>query len=234
VLSLAHLSPQTQVTGIDVSETTIRFAGDISTQVPNAHFRLMAATSLLDFPDARFDLVHARYIFGFMPETRWPALLAECRRILRSGRIIVVTDGEMPTTNKPAVNRYTELFTRALLAAGQSFSAGGKQIGLLPVLPRLLAEAGFEPGGSQSYRFDFVTGTPEERESFFLNNYTAGFLLMQPFLLKAGVTTIAETGALYAQVLTEIRAPDFDAATSVLRGATTPPEFPLYGRTAML
>jgi len=123
----------------------------------------------------------------------------------------------MPTTNKPAVSRYTELFTQALLAVGQSFSADGKQIGMLPVLPRLLAEAGFQLGSSQQHVFDFVTGTPDERVAFFLNNYKTGFLLMKPFLLKAGVTTIAEIDTLYVQMLAEVDAADFSASTLVLR-----------------
>lgn len=217
VFNVAEAYSHMQVTGVDLSETMIHFSRAISGQVPNAHFRVMDATRSLDFPAASFDLIHARYLFGFMPKSCWPLVLAECRRLLRPGGVIVVTEGEMPTTNKPAVTRYTELFTQALLAVGQSFSADGKQIGIVPVLPRLLAEAGFQPGGSQQHVFDFVTGTPDERAVIFLNNYKTGFLLIKPFLLKAGVTTAREIDTLYSQMLAEVEAPDFSANTLVLR-----------------
>src|SRR6266568_8588391 len=87
VLSMAQHFPASRVTGIDISELMITYASSCAKlqQRSNAQFQVMDARQPLAFPDASFDLIHARFITGFLSTTTWPQLIHECFRILRPG-----------------------------------------------------------------------------------------------------------------------------------------------------
>lgn len=62
-LAVAHRYADIEVTGIDISESMIRYAQTraASQGLDNAIFRVMDATKPLDFPDATFDLINLRF-----------------------------------------------------------------------------------------------------------------------------------------------------------------------------
>ena len=86
-LEVAYAHPGIEVVGIDISLTMVEYArAQARVQgLDNAHFRVMDATKLLDFPSATFDLVNGRLLVGFMPKAAWPTLIRECLRISRPG-----------------------------------------------------------------------------------------------------------------------------------------------------
>ncbi|HEU5228447.1 MAG TPA: class I SAM-dependent methyltransferase [Ktedonobacteraceae bacterium] len=211
-LEVTQLYPQMQVTGFDISRHMIDYARSIAATEGkhNAHFRVMDATKALDFPDGSFDLINARFIFGFMRPTTWPRLLQECQRLLRPGGTIILTEGELPITTSLAFERISRMFAQALKAVGQSFSADGGHLGITPVLARLVREAGFREIQQLFPGFDMSAGTDLHKD-FFYPNFVSAFKLDQPFLIQAGVTKQEEIDRLYSQMLDEVNMDDFAA-----------------------
>ena len=214
-LAVANAYPALRVTGVDKSETMIQFARAISQAVVNARFQVGDALGPLAFPGESFDLIHARFIAGFMPTVAWAKLLAECWRLLRPGGILLLVEGEMALTTSPAVERLSSLFTRALCAVGQSFSPDGKQLGITAVLRRLLTEAGFASCRTEAAAMEHSAGT--EFHASLYEDYYVAFHLMQPFLVRAGVATYEELIPLYHRMLEEMRADDFCSLTFLLQ-----------------
>lgn len=211
-LEMAQTHPQMQVTGFDISRRMIDYARSIADTEGrlNAHFRVMDATKPLDFPDSSFDLIQARFIFGFMRPATWPKLLQECKRLLRPGGVVILIEGEMPLTTSAAFEHIGRMIAQALKAVGQSFSPDGGHLGITPVLSRLVRDAGFLEIQQTVQGLDMSVGTDLHKD-FFYPNFVSAFKLDQPFLIQAGVTTQEEIDRLYCQMLDEVNMDNFAA-----------------------
>jgi ubiquinone/menaquinone biosynthesis C-methylase UbiE len=210
VLEVARQHPDIEVTGIDISESMIRFAQAQATSrgYGNASFTVMDVKKPLLFEEASFDLVNARTLYGVMGPGEWPQLLVECKRILRPGGIIRLTELEMPVTTSPALNELWYIHTRAFYKLGRSFSVDERHIGITPVLKRLLRDAGFQDVKHQGHVMDISAGTADF-EGFF-RNFVYVFELVKPFMLKIeGLTTEQEWKRLYQYMQAEMLASDF-------------------------
>lgn len=207
VLQIGHTYLHMQVTGVDLNQTMIKFAQDISGTTPNAHFQTMDILKPLDFPDRSFDLVNMRFIFGFMKSSAWPTFLQECRRILRPGGVLTMYEAELNLTNSLAFEQLSGFFAQALFRAGQSFSPDGRHIGITLMLGQLLADAGFEHLQQEFHGSDLSAGTEFHQDLY--EDFRVLFHLAQPFLLKMGVTTAEEFGRLYHQMLNDLRSSRF-------------------------
>jgi SAM-dependent methyltransferase len=214
-LAVADAYPTMRITGVDQSSVMVQFARSISHAIPTVSFEVMDILTPLAFPDESFDLIHARFIAGFMPREAWPKLLRECRRLLRPGGVLLLVEGEMALTTSPAVEQLSAYFTRALRAVGQSFSPDGRQLGITPVLRRLLAEAGFCSCQQEAAAIDHSAGT-DFRQSLYEDYYVV-FHLMQPFLVRAGVATYEQLIPLYHRMLEEMRADNFCSLAFLLQ-----------------
>jgi ubiquinone/menaquinone biosynthesis C-methylase UbiE len=80
------------VTGIDFDPEQIAAASPPPAR-PNLHFLVMDATKL-DFPDAAFEVVTARYATHHMPG--WERAFAEMIRVLRPGGYLIYSDLMFP------------------------------------------------------------------------------------------------------------------------------------------
>ena len=218
VQRVARDYPQMQVTGIDLSATMIAYAQAMAgvMRLDNARFRVMDATNPLAFPDASFDLVNARFVSGFLLPAHWSLLLAECKRLLRPGGIVRLTEGEwgVITAAAPATARLFGLGLDALHRAGRSFSPDGRSHAITPMLRRFLRQAGFDDLRSRGYAIDHSFGTQAHRG--FCENYQLLFKLGQPFLLQQGLGTQQELDTLYELALCETLAEDFGALLYLL------------------
>src|SRR6266851_7446297 len=208
-LEVAREHLEIEVTGIDISESMIRFAKALATSrgYDNASFKVMDVKQPLVFADASFDLVNERTLYGVMGPGEWPQLLAECKRILRPGGIIRLTELEMPVTTSPALNELWYLHTRAFYKLGRSFSVDEWHIGINAVLKRLLRDAGFQDIKHQGHVIDISAGTADF-EGFF-RHFVYVFGLAKPFLLKVTGLTEQEYDRLYQHMQAEMLSSDF-------------------------
>ena len=210
VLEVAREHPDIRVIGIDISRSMIQFAQAQATSrgYGNASFMVMDVKQPLAFEDASFDLVNERTLFGVMAPGEWPQLLAECKRVLRPGGIIRLTELEMPETTSPALNELWDIDARAFYKSRRSFSVDGRRIGINPMLKRLLQDAGFQNVKHQGHVIDISAGTADFEG--FWRNFVYVFELVKPFHLKVeGVTTEQEHERLYQQMQAEMLASDF-------------------------
>jgi len=214
-LAVAEAYPAICVTGVDKSETMIQFARAISGAVRIAHFQVGDALLPFAFPDESFDLIHARFIAGFMPTKAWPKLLAECYRLLRPGGVLLLVEGEMAMTTSPAVEQLSRFFTQALSAVGQSFLPDSRLLGITPMLRKLLADSGFTSCQYEAAAMEHSAGT--EFHTCLYEDYYVAFHLMQPFLVRAGVAGYEELIPLYNRMLEEMRADDFCSLSFALQ-----------------
>lgn len=105
VLDAAFALPNAEVEGIDISRVMVDYANARArTQhLSNASFGVMDITQPLDFPDASFDLVNARFLAAVLKREVWFSFLSECHRVLRPGGLLRVTEAAdfSATTSEP-------------------------------------------------------------------------------------------------------------------------------------
>lgn len=204
VLDVAHAYPEKWVTGIDISTLMTEYARYQAyvQGLNNVSFRVMNALEPFDFPDSSFDFVNARFISGYMPPAVWPQFMQECLRIVRPGGVIRLTEPESILTNSLACEILTGLVSKAMHLNGQSFSPDGRNSGITPLLGRFLRDAGCQDIQKAAYVLESSMGTEDHLSQ--CQNGRVFLKLVQPFLIKAGVTTQEEVDRLYEQALTEM------------------------------
>lgn len=210
ILDVARTYPHIEATGIDISTIMTGYANaQAQTQgLNNAKFQVMNALKPLEFPDNSFDLVNARLLVGFMTRASWPQLLRECWRITRPGGFICWTEGDQfGNSNGTAMQELTTKASRAMHLADQTFSPDGLNFGITPVLRRLIREAGYQNIQHQAEAIDYSSGT--EAYSGWYQNFMVILKLLQPFIVKSGLTTQEDASRLYEQAMQEMRSDDF-------------------------
>jgi SAM-dependent methyltransferase len=127
VNDVAFEYPKWEVVGVDINATMIAYAHALARSQgrPNISFEVIDITCPFAFADASFDLINARFMVGFQDTTSWPVLLAECRRVLAPGGILLLSEGERGISNSPALQRLEGWLTRALSEQGRTFSVDG-------------------------------------------------------------------------------------------------------------
>lgn len=211
-LEVAQKFPNKQVMGVDISELMISYARYMaeSRSLTNASFQVMDVRQPIIFNDASFDIVNERHITGFLTTTMWPVLLRDCFRLLRPGGIMCSTEIEnLGITTSPALAHYNHLFVQTMRKAGQCFTSEGDQMGITAVQARLLADAGFQHIQHQAFSINFSAGIPGHEAVY--DNLKTFMKLLQPFIVRYGLTTQQEIEGLYERVLDEMEADDFCA-----------------------
>jgi ubiquinone/menaquinone biosynthesis C-methylase UbiE len=209
VLDVAFHYPHIDVTGIDISESMVKYARAraYSQGLKNAYFQVMDITQPLAFSDSSIDLINGRLIAFLAPQT-WTHLLHECTRILQPGGVLRLTESEVMSTS-PALDILTGFFYSAMMRAGQSFSPTGRILSAAATLPHQLRKAGFRNVQHRAHALDFSVGT--EAHGVICQETTILFTLMQPFLIGTGVTTEQEFQRLLHQMQIEMLSDDFCA-----------------------
>jgi ubiquinone/menaquinone biosynthesis C-methylase UbiE len=207
-MEVAFTHPEIEVVGFDVSQSMIDYArAQARVQgLDNARFQVMNLLKPLDFPDNSFDLVNVRFI-NFLPAAAWTPLTQELGRITRRGGFIRLTESEWwYFTTSPALENMNALIIQALKIQG-SFSQTGRFTGILPMLGRLLHDAGCVNIKLVPHAIDFSVGT--EAYEGFRRDAAVVFKLFQPFIIRIGVATQEELDRLYDQMLIEMLQEDF-------------------------
>lgn len=179
-------------------------------ELSNISFQVMNALKPFPFEDSSFDLVNARFINSFLMTDDWPIMLREIRRVVRPGGLVRLTEYEIGNSNGPANEKLTNIYLQAWRMAGRSFSPGGRTLGLLPVLPRLLTEAGFMHLRREPHLIDYSYG--EEAHDSWVQNLKVLYKLGQGFLTKVtNMLSEEEMNRLYDEVVAEMDSEGFSA-----------------------
>jgi ubiquinone/menaquinone biosynthesis C-methylase UbiE len=211
VLDIAQKYPDKQVMGLDISNSMIQYARAraFSQRLENAEFVIMNALEPLQFDDNSFDIVNARSIVGFVAGNAWLPLLKECLRILRPGGLIRLTEGDLGTSTSSSFDEMGMMIPQLLKAVGLSFSPHGRSIGILPVLPRLLREAGFKDLGKMAH---VVVNAPDEPGfSMWMEDFKVTMRTVLLTLIKLQITTQEKFDQLYEQAMRDLLSPEFSA-----------------------
>jgi ubiquinone/menaquinone biosynthesis C-methylase UbiE len=206
-LEVAYSYPEIEVVGFDISRAMIDYARAQARvqSLDNADFVVMDIQKPLDFPDASFDLVNARFI-NFLPVAVWPKLMQEFKRITRPGGTIRLTESEWwYFTNSSALENLNAMIIRALKLQGGSFSE--RFTGVLPMLGRFLLDAGCTSVNYKSHVIDYSFGT--EAYEGFRHDAAVVFRLFQPFIVRMGVATQEEVKQLYDRIQLEMLEENF-------------------------
>jgi len=208
-MDIARQYPEISVTGVDNNESLLQYvkAHARVRELENVQFQTMNILLPLDFPDTSFDLVNARCLFSSFTPKDWPLLLQECKRILRPGGTLRLTEMERANSNSPALEKFWDIYAKALFVSGRSFSRTGRFIGLTPYLGSLLHDAGFEQIGNRAHTPDVSSWTPDAEIWRQNTDITWGLLI--PFLVKTGVTTEEEIHQLRTKAHIEMLADDY-------------------------
>lgn len=211
-LEIGRRFPESRVVGVDISERMIAYAQYCARdhEISNVQFQVMDARQPFAFPDASFDVIHARFITGFLATATWPVVLRECFRLLRPGGMICNTEfEELGITTSAALAQYNHLLIEAARRAGQCFAPEGDYYGITAVQARLLQDAGFQHIRQQAHVMNYSAGMPAHNEMY--NNFNTFLNLVQPFLARSGITTQENIAALYARTMAEMQEDDFCA-----------------------
>jgi SAM-dependent methyltransferase len=206
---VAFLYPEWQVLGVDNNVTMINyaFARARVQGLSNVSFELLDITEPFPFADASFDFINARFIVGFQDKASWPALLSECRRVLSPGGILLLSEAERGVSTSPALQRLEGWLARALSEQGRTFSVDGQTIGIVHMLKRLLAQAGFVELEQRPFLLDASCGSPLYASS--LREFEITYALLQPYLVSSGVVDAATYEHTYQWMLIETQQDDF-------------------------
>ncbi len=210
VLDVAFELPDAEVEGVDISRIMVDYANARARtqQLPNASFGVMNITESLDFPDASFDLVNARCIFAVLKREIWPLFLNECRRVLRPGGLLRLTEPvDFGHTSSAAVNQFGALLMQAIQRGGYGFSPDGSSFGITHLLPHWLEQQGYQKIRIQAHAMDFSLGTDAWADQYHNNEIFC--YQMKPLLLKLELTTEEAFDRLGQQTLIDMQRETF-------------------------
>ncbi|HEY4388118.1 MAG TPA: methyltransferase domain-containing protein [Ktedonobacteraceae bacterium] len=214
-VEVAQTYPNTSVVGVDISRRMIAHArthAETQQVSQRVEFHIMDALSMLEFPDASFDLVNMRLGGSFLRTWDWPKLLSEMLRIARPAGLIRITDQEiMHQNNSPAGTRINEMVMCAFYRAGHLFA--NETTGITAHLPALLTQHGCTQVQSRLYALHYQAGTPEGQ--MYSEDMAKASQTLRPFLQKWGCISDAYDD-LYQASLQERQQPDFHSTWNFL------------------
>jgi ubiquinone/menaquinone biosynthesis C-methylase UbiE len=215
-LQIAQTYPSVEVVSISHNATIIASARQqaLEHHIDNISFRVLNLLPFTDIADESFDMVNAGFLFALLRKENWLPFLQECRRILRPGGVIRLTEPEWPITTSRSAERLAHLVCSALKKEGRSFSPDGRQLGLITMLGGLLRKAGYREVHRRAFVHDFSSGTMIHEKGCVM--YQTLLALMRSFLLNATVITTEEFDQLYQQACEEMADPNFSAVGYVL------------------
>lgn len=208
-LEMAEQHPNMQIVGVDVDAGMISYATRLAraSNLNNVTFHVMNVLDPLDFPDATFDLVNARFMVGFLPIAAWPGVLQEFARINRSGGTIRLTEQEWTGCSSLAYETAQRLTFRSSVRAGVNFAADARHIGITPRLHRLLKQAGYTDIQETVHAIDFSSGTSDHHN--ICQDLIIAQHLMQPFKIGMGVAVQDQLDQLQQQMSLEMPLDNF-------------------------
>lgn len=212
-LTVAHAFPKMQVIGIDLDRGMTKYAeaSAWSQGLENASFEVMDAKQPLDFEDDTFDLIHARFIVGFMDQASWPVLLSECFRTLAPGGRLLLREAEMGVSSSPALQQLSRYLMQALYEQHRTFSPDGYSLGITHRFGTLLNAAGFVQVQHRPFLLDASSDSDLYFDTF--RDLELLFALLKPYVLASHVVEEAVYDEQYQHMIRDMIAPDFTSVS---------------------
>ncbi|WP_161977911.1 class I SAM-dependent methyltransferase [Dictyobacter kobayashii] len=208
-LEVAYTYKHLGVIGVDVNPNMMRYAfAEARTRgLENISFEVMDVRQPLEFQEASFDLINARFIAGFMDRASWPLLLLECLRLLKPGGIIRLTEMETSSSSSASLDRLNGYLYQALQQQKRSFSVNGRSIGVAYMLGKLLQDAGFQ----KIRRFPFINDSSHGAELHYSTTKDIEVLypLIKPYLINSGIVDEPTFDAEYKTMLIDMLGTDY-------------------------
>lgn len=215
VIEAAETYPEMSLVGVDVNRHMIEYAraqADAHHVGDRVEFRVMDALSILDFPDASFDLVNLRFAISFVRTWDWPRVLSELLRVLRPGGVVRLTDEEViHQSNSPAAMQFCEMVLCALFRSWHLFAQ--ESAGLTAHLAPLLSRHGCQQVQTKAHALQYRAGTHEGQK--YIEDGMRMFRTLRPFLQKWGCMR-KDYDTICQQALEEMQRPDFCATWHLL------------------
>lgn len=214
-LEMAQHYPDCQIRGMDLSQRMIVYANACARlrRLPNVLFTVADALQSFPFPDASFDVVHARFVAGFLQVSTWPVFLKECVRVLRPSGILCNTELEhFGSSNSSALTHYTALFVEYLRLGQHCFTPDGSVPGITAVQASLLQHSGLTSIQQSMHVLNYSFGTPAHES--IAENYAVLLQLIQPALVREKIISQKDLHQLYTQTMADMYAEGFCAINS--------------------
>jgi ubiquinone/menaquinone biosynthesis C-methylase UbiE len=214
VLDVAFAYPKIEIVGVDISQAMTSYArAQMQVQgLHNAAFKTMNILKPLEFDDDSLDFVNARMLAGVLSAKDWPGLIQECKRILRPGGILRLTEADdMGITNSAALEQLVITGANAARKAGRSFFPEGRYSGTMAMLGRFLRSAGFQDIHQQAYMIDWSADASSEAYTASYENIMIALHLLRSFMAGVGVISPERYDELAQQAIIDMQSPDFCA-----------------------
>lgn len=203
-VKVAKSYPDVEIIGIDNDPGILAFgkAQAVKEGARHVSFLEMDITQPLTLPDASFDLVDARLIFGLLRPDMYVSLFRECRRILRPGGTIMITEQITQFVNDSIYMEMMQKFARAFIRVGYFFNTDERWMhsGVVLHMKKLFQEAGFVKLDHMAHLIDFSYG--QEAHDPVLINMVAAYEQGRKVLLGTKVVTEEEYTQMQEQIKT--------------------------------
>ena len=208
-LDAAFTYPESEVAGVDVSRLMVDYANAraLSQHLHNVSFGVMDIRQPLDFADQSFDLINARLLVGVLHREVWPSVLAECKRLLKPGGVLRLTESEGGFSSSPASEAIDVMIAQFLHRAGYGFSSTGRTYGMVPALARLLRNASFVDIQSKAHAIRFSPF--DETYADICASSRVLLQQMRPILISMGMITEEELDKQRQQMEIEMLSDEF-------------------------
>jgi SAM-dependent methyltransferase len=203
-IEMGYAFPDAQIVGVDSNPDIVRYARALARvrQLDNVTFMVSDMASLHKLPDESFDLVHARFLSGWLRPEDGMTCLQTWLRVCRKGGILCWTEADKPLTNSPSCNRWYRLVQQALTMAGSAPL-------LLPVMQPLLSLAGCEDHHCALANINLSAGSDVYEQMIAYFEKFSECLI--PWLVRMGVGEREELERLQCRMMLEVGSSSFYA-----------------------
>jgi SAM-dependent methyltransferase len=208
IFTLAKRHPKLHIYGVDMDtdvlqQAKIRRNTSSLRQVELRQIDL--SQPLLPIPDHYFDLVHMWRGTRFMSNDRWPAMIAECARVLRDGGWLVMTELELGDLSSPACLALHRAGLRAQIGLNRIMDTTGRTYGIAHRLHTMLLQAPFDEVTYDLHILDlgFKGGKAAHH---ILSEILHQSFLQKPLVMQNGLMSSEQFDALISQAQSELQA----------------------------
>ena len=219
MIELASAYPHLSIKGVDTRLSMLEYGQRLARAMclPNVSFQLVNdMTGPFPFPDQSFDLISSHFISLFLYRDGWSRFLAECRRLLRPGGLLRLTEFEMGMSNAPNHENFVSLFLQAMQKAERCLSTSGRHLGTLSELESLLSDAGFHVGHTLDHTINYSSNAPSNAYS---PEWRQDYLLLARgalgFIAAMEVVSKTEVEEVHRRQIEEMSRPWFRATLSM-------------------